>query len=141
MKNKSIKIIIPSDLTPEQEAFEISKKLTGKLLSGSAKQVDRLRIGDEINVSFLNTYIEIERKVHNLIEFIPCPICETEFQNDLFFRVWTNYGGNKTAQVLFGGLPRNLYWITWKWKRGKNEKQIRTIHTLLTTKAIDLNTI
>ena len=97
MKNKSIKIIIPSDLTPEQEAFEISKKLTGKLLSGSAKQVDRLRIGDEINVSFLNTYIEIERKVHNLIEFIPCPICETEFQNDLFFRVWTNYGG-KTKQ-------------------------------------------
>jgi len=97
MKNKSIKIVIPSDLTPEEEAFEISKKLTGKLLSGSAKQPDKMRIGNEINVSYLNTHIEIERKVHNLIEFIPCIVCDVEFQNDVFFRVWTNYGG-KTKQ-------------------------------------------
>ena len=93
MKNKSIKIVISSDLTPEQEVIEISKKLTGKLLSGSGSQLDKLRIGNEINISYLNTFIEIERKVNNLIEFVPCPICECEFQNDLFFRVWTNYGG------------------------------------------------
>jgi hypothetical protein len=97
MKNKSIKIVIPSDLTPEQEAIEISKKLTGKLLSGSANQKDKLRLGNEVNISYLNTHIEIERKVHNLIEFVPCPYCKVEYQNDLFFRVWTNYGG-KTKQ-------------------------------------------
>lgn len=97
MKNKHIKIVIPSDLTPEQEVIEISKKLVGKLLSGSARQADKLRIGDEVNISYLNTHIEIERKVHNIIEFIPCPICRVEFQNDLFFRAWTNYGG-KTKQ-------------------------------------------
>jgi len=93
MKKKSIKIVIPSGLSDQEESFEIAKKLNQKLLAGNGRQKDKVRLGTEINIKHGKMIIEIERKVENVIEFIPCIVCGTEYQNTEFLPVFTNYGG------------------------------------------------
>ena len=98
MKNKSVKIVIPMGLTPEQEFNEIGKRLRTRMLSSGGQSEDQIKIGEGIDVSYLKTVIEIERKVENIIELVSCQFCNAEYHNDLFFNVDTNYGGKVKLQ-------------------------------------------
>lgn len=95
---KKITIKIADDLTPKQEAMEISKMLTQKLLAGNGNQVDKLRIGDQIDIKHLETEILIQRIGATPIEMITCNVCGHDYQSNLYKGVWTNYGG-KTKEV------------------------------------------
>lgn len=93
MKKQVININISADLTPEQETIEISKILRAKHLSGSAKNKHQnIRIGQGIDIKQLQTTIIVNR-VAKFIEFVPCNVCGCEYQNDLFKKVFVNYGG------------------------------------------------
>jgi len=88
-----IKITIEDGMTPIQEAERISQILRQKLLAGHGRQKDLKRIGDQVDVQHIETQIVVVRKGEKPIELIKCPVCSCDFQNDLFFSVWTNYGG------------------------------------------------
>ncbi len=92
---KKIKIVIPDDLTPQQEAAEIAQRLMQKALSGTEKQIDKLRIGTQVDIKELTTQITIERTGAKPIEMIKCSVCSSKYQSDLFFPLFVNYGGQK----------------------------------------------
>ena len=95
---KKISITIPDDLTPMQEAAEISQRLNQQLLAGNGRQVDHKRIGDQVDIKYLTTEIVIKRVGEKPIEFILCSICGIEYQSDLAKNVFHNYGG-RTKKV------------------------------------------
>lgn len=91
---KPIRIIIPDNLSKEDEVFAISKKLQQKALSGHGRQEDKKMIGDYNQVTDLTTTIIVERKSKEKpIEMVKCTACGCEYQNDMFFPVYVNYGG------------------------------------------------
>lgn len=91
MNKKEYKIVIPDDLTPDQELVHIANNLRQKFL-GDSKQK---RLGDSVNVKNLTTRITIERKGAKPIEIIVCNVCNGNYQSDMFKPVWTNYGGSQ----------------------------------------------
>lgn len=97
---KNLKIVINDGLTLDEEVIEIASKLKQKLLASNANQVDKKRIGDEYKISHLTTQITIERKGLKPLELVPCNVCGCEYQNDMFKKVFVNYGGkNKIIKV------------------------------------------
>lgn len=91
---KPIRITIPDNLSKEDEVFAISKKLQQKALSGHGRQEDRKMIGDYNQIIDLTTTIIVERKSKEKpIEMVKCTACGCEYQNDMFFPVYVNYGG------------------------------------------------
>ena len=91
---KPIRITIPDNLSKEDEVFAITKKLQQKALSGHGRQEDKKMIGDYNKVTDLTTTIIVERKSKEKpIEMVKCPDCGCEYQNDMFFPVYVNYGG------------------------------------------------
>lgn len=99
MKNK-IRIVIPHNLSNEEELIEINKRLTQKLLASSGRRVDHKRLGNQLDIQHLKTEITIERTGEKPIEMVICNTCGCEYQNNLFKRVFINYGGiNKTIKV------------------------------------------
>lgn len=99
MKRK-IKIVIPDDLSPIQEARLISQRLMQNMLASNGSQLDKKRIGDQVDIRHLTTEITIERKGPKPIEMIACNVCGCEYQSDLFKPVIVNYGGkNKTVKT------------------------------------------
>jgi len=90
---KRIKIKIPHNLKPKEEVKFIAERLTQKMLAGNGNQLDKVRLGDQIDVQHLNTVIEIERTGEAPIEMVNCTACNCEYQNNMFFPVYVNYGG------------------------------------------------
>lgn len=91
---KPIRITIPDNLSKEDEVFAITKKLQQKSLSGHGRQEDKKMIGDYNKVTDLTTTIIVERKSKEKpIEMVKCTACGCEYQNDMFFPVYVNYGG------------------------------------------------
>jgi hypothetical protein len=90
---KKINITIPDNLNEIQEAKLIQEKLTQKALSGNGNNLINKRIGDEVIVKDLVTQITIKRTGEKPVELMDCPICKTQFQNNFFNPVFTNYGG------------------------------------------------
>lgn len=91
---KKIRIKIPDNLSPEEEAVEIGQRLVQKALSGSATKRESKRIGDFVEIKELETNIIIERVSHQKnIELVKCNVCGCDYQSDLFKSVWHNYGG------------------------------------------------
>lgn len=125
MRNKPIKIVIAAGLTPMEESSEIAIKLRQKFLSGKGDQIDKKRIGDNIEISHLTTNIIIERKIDNLIEYVKCNVCGCEYQNDLYKPVFTNYGGRvKIIKTCSNTCQEDLIEICGEGRAGKTKKQL-----------------
>lgn len=86
-------IKIPIGLSPKEEIREIAKLLNTKLLSGNGKSKQQIAIGDDVNVTELNSLIEIQRIGEKPAEYVKCNICGCEYQSNFFQKVFTNYGG------------------------------------------------
>ena len=94
---KEITITIPDRLTSEQEILAIKKQLTTKMLSSSARDSSRKRIGDSVDIEYLETTITVKRKGPKPIELLKCNVCGCEYQSDEFKAVFVNYGGPKRS--------------------------------------------
>lgn len=91
---KDIIIKIPDDLTPEQEAIAIVKKMRQKLLSSVGRNKEQKRIGTEINIIHPETDIKIIRQSKEKpIKFCKCNVCNKDYQSDKAVYAYTNYGG------------------------------------------------
>lgn len=92
---KKIKIQIPDNLSPEEEALEIGKQLASNRLLGNSSN---LLLGSGYEVKHMTTQIEVERiPVEDTIETCKCEICKTEFEKKLGKKVYHNYGGNRNV--------------------------------------------
>lgn len=92
---KKIEIKIPDDLTPEQEAVAISKKLMQKAIGNSPKNKDQKLIGSGLTITDLQTQITITRvSKEKPITLCTCSVCGTQYQSNLAAYYWHNYGGN-----------------------------------------------
>lgn len=93
MAKKIVKISIPDNLTPVQEAEEIRNRLNQKALSGKGYENFK-RIGEGIEIKDAKTIIEITRKPSEpYITTKSCTVCECSYQSDMGVKIWVNYGG------------------------------------------------
>jgi hypothetical protein len=91
---KDITIKIADNLTPQQEVAAISKKLNQKILAGGGANKEQKRIGDELNITHLETTIKIVRESKEpVITFCTCNVCQREYQSNTAVFAYTNYGG------------------------------------------------
>lgn len=96
---KSIKIRIKDNLSPIQELNEIAKRLKQKALTSGGTNKQTLRIGQEYNIKELTTNIIVERySDEKPIQMVTCNVCGCEYQNNLSFPYWHNYGGTPTKR-------------------------------------------
>jgi len=98
---KTIKINIPDNLSAEKEVFAIAKKLQQKALSGTGKNKEVLQIGDNIDIKDLETQIIITRvSTEKPIEMVKCNVCDCEYQNNMAFYYFHNYGGSRKRNAV-----------------------------------------
>lgn len=96
---KTIKIRIKDNLSPIQELNEISKRLKQKALTSGGTNKETLRIGQEYEIQELTTTIIVERySDEKPIQMITCNVCGCEYQSNLSFPYWHNYGGKPTQR-------------------------------------------
>lgn len=95
IKMKKINIKIPDDLSPKEEALLIAQRLNQKMLAGHGRQMDKLRIGTQVDIKHLTTQITIERTGDKPIEMVTCNVCGCDYQNNTYKGVWVNYGGER----------------------------------------------
>ena len=94
MKNKPIKISIPFGLSAKDEVNAISERLIQKKLSGKGVNENKKQIGDRVDVHYLEQTIIVKRvPKEKIIEYVKCSACNCDYQSDLFFPVFVNYGG------------------------------------------------
>lgn len=87
---EKIKIVIPDNLTPDQELMAIAKQLGKKLLPKSGTKL----IGSGYEIKHLDTQINISREpVEKAITTRECVVCKTVFEQSKGKKLWTNYGG------------------------------------------------
>ena len=87
----TIKIRIPDNLTPSQEAFAISKQLSDKKLLGDDNNLKK--IGQGFTIKEASFKIEVERfSKEKVITFHTC-VCGNEYQSNFAKKYYTNYGG------------------------------------------------
>ena len=113
----NVKIKIPTNLTPQQEAIEISKKL---LKSSLLENKSKILIGLDLEVQKLKTTIEIERIAPEPI-MSRCSVCDCNFEEKIGKKLFTNYGG-RVKQITYCSeicrdeviliLPSNRYSLT-----------------------------
>lgn len=98
---KKIEIKIDSDLTPEQEIYQIAKKLQQKQLSGHGRNQDKLRLGTEVNVNDIQTQIIITRvSKEKPLEYVKCNVCNSEYEKGKGKFYYHNYGGGNTRRAV-----------------------------------------
>lgn len=86
-----INIVIPDNLTPNQEVMEIAKLLGKKLLPSNQKY-----LGDGYEIKHLETQITIKRiATEKAIITHDCPVCKTTVEQSAAKVLWTNYGGKR----------------------------------------------
>lgn len=91
---KEIIIKIPEGLTKAEEGVLIGKALIKRALTSSGRNAEQKRIGTEISIVETESRIIVQRTSNEkIIEFILCPICNTEYQSNTAKYYYTNYGG------------------------------------------------
>lgn len=127
MKNKVI-ITIPDTLTDQEEKRLNSERLVQKQLSFHGNELNKLRIGNNLEVKNLTTQIIINRTGEKPIEFIPCNVCGCDYQSNLFKIVFVNYGGkNKSIKVCSENCQHTLIEICGKGRAALKLKQLTPV--------------
>jgi hypothetical protein len=104
----TIRIRIKDNLNPLQEAAEIAKRLQQKALTNGGTNKETLRIGQEYNIKELTTNIIVKRySSEKPIQMVTCNVCGCEYQNNLSFPYWHNYGGTPTKRHVCSEECRN----------------------------------
>lgn len=101
VNHKKVVIVIDEDLSPEQEAYEISKQLReNKLLGSNTSNQKLLDDGKKIKVKHLETQIVIKRvSKEKPAELLVCSVCQTQYEENLGFNYFTNIGGTVKKKI------------------------------------------
>ena len=128
---KSITITIPDNLSKEDEVFAISKKLQQKALSTHGRQDDKKMIGDYNKVIDLTTTIVVKRTSKDKpIEMVKCTVCGCEYQNDMFFPVYVNYGGqNKLLKFCSEKCQEDVIEVCGEGRASKKRTGLKPVRT------------
>lgn len=119
---QKINVVIPDNLSIEQELIEIAKELGKNLLPASEKKL----VGAGYEVKHLQTQITIERKpVEKPIVTCKCSVCNTIFEKSLGHKLWVNYGGIPVKRLYCSDQCRNTVMeIVGKGRAAKTKKGV-----------------
>lgn len=121
---EKIKITIPDNMTPQQEAFEIAKQLGKKMLPQG-----NLAIGNGYTIQHQQTVIEINRKpVKEPVVTRTCSVCSTIFLNKLGKPVYMNYGGAVRKRLYCSGECQEAVFVICGDRASKSRGKINYIN-------------
>lgn len=88
---KRVKITIPDNLTPAEEAIAIAQQLSTKLLQDNGLK----KIGSGYQIKDLQTEIIVNRvSDEKPVKTLDCGVCNTTFETSIGKVLYINYGGN-----------------------------------------------
>lgn len=93
VNKKEVIIKVDDDLSPEQEAAEVARQLMERKMLGASSQRKMIGSGS-LKVKHLETKIVIKRvSKEKPVELLVCSVCQTQYEEKLGFRYYTNIGG------------------------------------------------
>lgn len=92
---EKIKIVIPDNLSKDQELLLIAKELSKKYLPGKNQQL----LGSGYELKHLETQIIIERQPTETALVTKECFCGTIFELKCGFKLYTNYGGTTKEKM------------------------------------------